>query len=318
MPALGVWPSSAGRQRDSDSFRASGRRQAKPNRETWNYGASSNRDTSSRETFVPPDRPRSRTVWQRAGRRVAGLDRTNRLRWLGRSQLGVGPEALRRRCRGQGLCAGAGRKGEETGFGNPVDRGPFARPGLGDEPSAKTLQFLGGESVEAYSRWRSAGNQPPRTDPFYVPPEVAEITRRQATDALLAAVRLAHFMGQLQDRTVPVSGFVGSPAHCWSHWFLFPPLPDALGGHPIPDVYKVSLELLVERFARVFQACLKYGTTFDLECHPSERPWATLPARRIPGGGRRGGLRQGSRIQLRLLSHGMARRFGRRLHSRLW
>ena len=142
---------------------------------------------------------------------------------------------------------------------------------LGDEPSAKTIQFLGGESVEAYAKWRSAGNQPPRTDPFYVPAEVAEIARRQATDAIVACVRLAHFIGRLEDRVVPVSGFVGSPAHCWSHWFLFPPLPSALGGHPIPDVFKVSLELLVERFAPVFQACLKYGTTFDLECHPSER-----------------------------------------------
>jgi sugar phosphate isomerase/epimerase len=36
-------------------------------------------------------------------------------------------------------------------------------------------------------------------------------------------------------------------------------------------VFDVSLELLVERFAPVFEACLKYGTTFDLECHPSER-----------------------------------------------
>ncbi len=142
---------------------------------------------------------------------------------------------------------------------------------LGDEPSAKTLQFLGGESVEAYSQWRAAGNNPPRTDPFFVPPDVAEIAQRQATAALVGAIRLAHFFGQLQDRVVPVSGFVGSPAHCWSHWFLFPPLPRSLGGHAIPDVYKVSLELLVERFAPVFQACLKYGTTFDLECHPSER-----------------------------------------------
>lgn len=142
---------------------------------------------------------------------------------------------------------------------------------LGDEPSARTLQLLGGESVEAYSKWRAAGNNPPRTDPFYVPDDVAEIARRQATDALVGAVRLAHFIGRLEDRIVPVSGFVGSPAHCWSHWFLFPPVPSSLGGHPIPDVFKVSLELLVERFAPVFQACLKYGTTFDLECHPSER-----------------------------------------------
>jgi sugar phosphate isomerase/epimerase len=142
---------------------------------------------------------------------------------------------------------------------------------LGDEPSAKTLQFLGGEAVEAYSRWRAAGNNPPRTDPFYVPDDVAETARRQATTALVNTVRLAHFIGREQDRVVPVSGFVGSPAHCWSHWFLFPPLPGSLGGHPIPNVFDVSLELLIERFAPVFQACLKYGTTFDLECHPSER-----------------------------------------------
>ena len=142
---------------------------------------------------------------------------------------------------------------------------------LGDEPSAKTLQFIGGEAVEAYARWRAAGNSPPRTDPFYVPPEVAEVARRQATDALVAVVRLAHFIGILEDRIVPVSGFVGSPAGCWSHWFLFPPLPGSLGGHPIPDIYQTSLDLLVERFSPVFQACLDYGTTFDLECHPSER-----------------------------------------------
>jgi sugar phosphate isomerase/epimerase len=142
---------------------------------------------------------------------------------------------------------------------------------LGDEASAKTLQFLGGESVTAYAAWRAKGNKPPRTDPYYVPPEVAEIAHRQATTALVNCVRLAHFLGELQGRKVPVSGFVGSPAHCWSHWFLFPPLPKSLGGHDIPDVFKVSLELLVERFSPVFQACLKYGTTYDLECHPSER-----------------------------------------------
>jgi sugar phosphate isomerase/epimerase len=142
---------------------------------------------------------------------------------------------------------------------------------LGDEPSAKTLQFLGGESVEAYSKWRAAGNKPPRTNPYYVPDDVAEIARKQAATTLVNIVRLAHFIGKLEDRVVPVSGFVGSPAHCWSHWFLFPPVPSSLGGHEIPNVFDVSLELLVERFAPVFQACLKYGTTFDLECHPSER-----------------------------------------------
>src|SRR5438128_2512201 len=32
---------------------------------------------------------------------------------------------------------------------------------LGDEPSAKTLQFVGGDAVKGYSDWRSKGNNPP-------------------------------------------------------------------------------------------------------------------------------------------------------------
>ena len=40
---------------------------------------------------------------------------------------------------------------------------------LGDEPSAKTLQFVGGDAVEAYKKWRAGGNNPPRTDPYFVP-----------------------------------------------------------------------------------------------------------------------------------------------------
>jgi sugar phosphate isomerase/epimerase len=142
---------------------------------------------------------------------------------------------------------------------------------LGDEPSAKTLQFTGGEAVEAYKAWRAKGNNPPRTNPYYVPDEVGRMIHQQATRALIACVRLAHFLGKLQDRKVALPGFVGSPAHCWGHFFLFPPLPDSIGGHKIPDARQVSLELLAERFGPVWDACRKYGVTFDLECHPSER-----------------------------------------------
>ncbi len=142
---------------------------------------------------------------------------------------------------------------------------------LGDEPSAKTLQFIGGDAVAAYAAWRKSGNQPPRTDPYFVPEEVGKLVHQQAQRDLIRSVRLAHYLGKLQDRTVAVPGFVGSPAHCWSHWFEFPPRPKSIGGHPIPEVLEVSLELLVERFAPVFDACRKYGVTFDLECHPSER-----------------------------------------------
>lgn len=147
---------------------------------------------------------------------------------------------------------------------------------LGDEPSAKTLQFVKGEGHEAYKRWRSAGNNPPRTNPYYVPDDVGRLVHQAAQRDLINCVRLAHFLGKAQNRKVALPGFVGSPAHCWSHWFLFPPLPSSLGGYPIPDVRDVSLELLVERFGPVLDACKHYGVTFDLECHPSERAMGDL------------------------------------------
>ena len=142
---------------------------------------------------------------------------------------------------------------------------------LGDEPSAKTLQFVGGEPVAAYKAWRDKGNKPPRTNPYYVPDEVGKMVHDKAQKDLLACVRLAHHLGKLQNRKVALPGFVGSPAHCWSHFFLFPPLPTAVGGHAIPDARQVSLELLVERFGPVWDLCKKLGVTYDLECHPSER-----------------------------------------------
>jgi sugar phosphate isomerase/epimerase len=147
---------------------------------------------------------------------------------------------------------------------------------LGDEPSAKTLQFCGGEAVEAYRKWRASGHNPPRTDPYFVPEEVGKLVHAQAEKDLIRAARLAHYIGKLQNRTVPLPGFVGSPAGCWSHWFEFPPRPKSIGGHAIPEVLDVSLELLAERFKPVFEACRKYGTTYDLECHPSERAMGDL------------------------------------------
>jgi len=149
---------------------------------------------------------------------------------------------------------------------------------LGDEPSAKSLNFQGPntEARKAYKAWRDAGNKPPRTDPYYVPDNVGKLIHDQSQKDLLACVRLAGHLSKLQDRKVALPGFVGSPAHCWSHWFLFPPLPTSMDGHAIPDARDVSLELLVERFGPVFDLCRKYGVTFDLECHPSERAMGDL------------------------------------------
>ena len=144
---------------------------------------------------------------------------------------------------------------------------------LGDEPSAKTLQFLRADSEarRAYKSWRDKGGSPPRTNPYFVPDEVGKLLHADALRDLLACARYAGHLSKLEDRKVVMSGFVGSPAHCWSHWFLFPPLPNSCEGHPIPDVRQVSLELLVERFSPFLKVCRQYGITFDLECHPSER-----------------------------------------------
>ena len=147
---------------------------------------------------------------------------------------------------------------------------------LGDEPSAKTLQFIGGEAVKAYGEWRAKSNNPPRTDPYFVPEHVGKLIHLQAEKDLLASIRLAGHLGKLQGRKVALPGFVGSPANCWSHWFLFPPLPSEIAGHKIADVREVSLELIAERFKPVFDLCKQYGVTFDLECHPSERAMGDL------------------------------------------
>src|SRR5438309_11964564 len=60
---------------------------------------------------------------------------------------------------------------------------------LGDEPSAKTLQFIGaGEARAAYKAWRGKGNNPPRTDPYFVPEEVGKLLHQEAKRDLLASV----------------------------------------------------------------------------------------------------------------------------------
>ncbi len=149
---------------------------------------------------------------------------------------------------------------------------------LGDEPSAKTLNFCSGKGAAkaAYKAWRAAGNNPPRTDPYYVPPEVATLVHAEAKKDLEACVRYAGHLSKIQGRKVALPGFVGSPANCWSHWFLFPPLPSEIEGYAIADVRQVALELIVERFGPIWTLCKQYGVTFDLECHPSERAMGDL------------------------------------------
>src|SRR5262249_31553403 len=75
---------------------------------------------------------------------------------------------------------------------------------LGDEPSAKTLNFCNpkGEARGAYKAWRAAGNNPPRTDPYFVPPEVGKLIHQESLRDLMACARYAHHLSKLQDRKV--------------------------------------------------------------------------------------------------------------------
>src|SRR6478736_9567227 len=63
---------------------------------------------------------------------------------------------------------------------------------LGDEPSAKTLNFCNpkGDARSAYREWRKK-HEPPRTDPYFVPEEVGRLLQQEARRDLLACVRLA-------------------------------------------------------------------------------------------------------------------------------
>src|SRR2546421_5088213 len=62
---------------------------------------------------------------------------------------------------------------------------------LGDEPTAKSLNFLGPntDARKAYKAWRDAGNKPPRTDPYHVPGDIGKLIHEQSQKDLLACVR---------------------------------------------------------------------------------------------------------------------------------
>src|SRR5262249_1484242 len=63
---------------------------------------------------------------------------------------------------------------------------------LGDEPTAKTLNFYQkSEAGAAYKAWRDKGNKPPRTNPLYVPDDVGRMLQEQAQKDLIACARLA-------------------------------------------------------------------------------------------------------------------------------
>jgi hypothetical protein len=63
---------------------------------------------------------------------------------------------------------------------------------LGDEPTAKTLQFVVGDAVKAYKDWRDSGHKPPRIDAYHVPEEVGRLIHKQAAQSIIRCARLSH------------------------------------------------------------------------------------------------------------------------------
>ena len=114
---------------------------------------------------------------------------------------------------------------------------------LGDEPTrqdaASSQRRRGRGGVQGVARQAATTRRgPTRTSS---PTTSASWSTPRPRRTCWRASGYAGHLGKLQDRKVALPGFVGSPAHCWSHWFLFPPLP---GEHrratSIPDVRDVS------------------------------------------------------------------------------
>src|SRR5262249_28786504 len=97
---------------------------------------------------------------------------------------------------------------------------------LGDEPSAKTLQFVGkGEARAANGEGLARGTRPPRPAPYSAPERVGKLPPRGPPRALVARAGLPLSLGMSRARRVPLPGFGGPPPPCGALFFLSPPLP---------------------------------------------------------------------------------------------
>ena len=122
---------------------------------------------------------------------------------------------------------------------------------LGDEPSAKTLNFCSGkgEARPAYKAWRRRGQQPAAHRPVLRPAEVGKLIHEEAQKDLLACVRLRRAPVEAPEPQGRAAGLrrlarrtAGATGSCSRRCRR------ASTGYDIPDVRQVSLELLVERF----------------------------------------------------------------------
>ena len=277
-------------------------------------GPSSNEDTPRRKAFASSNRPGSRAIRQCARGPMARLDCQDRLRRLGRSQLGTD------------LDRSATTRGPK-----PWPTSASARPSRVDwrssrwPPTCKARPWVTSRAPRLCSSWAARRSKPTPSRARRQPsaedrsvlragrrgrdrspsgrqspgqPGAAGPLHRQAGRSRRSCFRLRRLAGPLLEPLVPVSAAAQS-----------------LGGHPIPDVYQVSLRPV----GRALQPGLSglFAIWHDVRSGmPSQRTGDGRHCQRraLPGRRRQGRLRQGDRLQLRLLAHGMARRVGSRLH----
>ena len=188
---------------------------------------------------------------------------------------------------------------------------------LGDEPSAKTLQFVGGEAVEAYKAWRGKGNKPPRTDPYYVPDDVGKKIHEQATEDLRrrasawpdisASCRIARCRCPASSARRPIAGAIGSCSRRCR---------PASAAMRFPTCARSAWSCWSSASVRSSTPARNTASTYDLECHPSERAMGDLEsAGDYLKAMDKAGYAGVGRLQPRRLAHGMAGRLGRRSSS---
>ena len=206
---------------------------------------------------LPPDRPGPRPVRQRArwtsgssSSQDAGFDGWEEASWeldLRKCDTDAGAAAYAKERR---------RPGQEARPGNLHRRHPPAGPGARRRAERQDAAVLSAaRRSTAYKAWRDKGNNPPRTDPYFVPDEVGKLIHA-AGDARTcspasawpdtsASCRTARWRCRASSARRPTAGATGSCSRRCRR---------ASAATPSPTSAQVSLELLVERFGPVWDA----------------------------------------------------------------
>ena len=245
---------------------------------------------TDRQGLVPPDRPGPRAVRQRADGQVgasssqdAGFDGWEEASW----------ELDLRRCDTDAGAAAYAKERVDLAKKHGLEIFTVAAhlqgQVLGDEPTRQDAAVhRPARRGRRTRRGAGKGNKPPRTDPYFVPDEVGKLVHaaRPTQATCSPCVRLRRAPGQ-------AAGPQGGAARLrrLAGPLLEPlvPVPAAADEHrtatPSPTCARSAWNCWSSASARSATLCKKYGVTFDLECHPSERAMGDLEsAQRLPQG----------------------------------